>query len=124
MAARSTGLFPREGFNLDAEMQVPENSGGSVALLGDLSKAKTIRVIIVGAALTGAAEITFDMATTDSAYRTYTSADIDANGMIIDHVRGARLDGKTQDVAYQLVLNGGTASVDGVYLELVDGPRR
>ncbi len=63
MAARSTGLFTREGFNLDAEMQVPENSGGSVELLGDLSKAKTIRIILINPVITGDAVIRIDFDT-------------------------------------------------------------
>ena len=123
MAARSTGLFPREGFNLDAQMQVPENAGGNIATLGDLSKAKTIRVIFHGVVITGDGSITLDMATTDSGYRTYTAADV-KDGMIIDHVRGAYLDGKTQDFAYQEIQGTGSASVGGCYIELVDGPRR
>jgi hypothetical protein len=104
MTARSTGVFPREGINLDAQMQVPENAGGTVALLGDLSKAKTIRVIFHGVVITGNGSITLNMITTDSAYRTYTAADVQ-DGMIIDHLRGA-------------------ATAAGCYIELVDGPRR
>lgn len=123
MAARSTGVFPREGISLDAQMQVPENAGGTVALLGDLSKAKTIRVIFHGVVITGNGSITLDMITTDSAYRTYTAADVQ-DGMIIDHLRGARIDGQTQDLAYQLVQNTGSAAAGGCYIELVDGPRR
>ncbi len=127
MAARSTGLFTREGFNLDAQMQVPENAGGNVALLGDLSKAKTIRIILINPQILGDAEIRVDFDQTNSITRTYdvTTPYTEPNSnIIIDHVRGALLDGKTQDVAYQIILNTGSAAVDAVYLELVDGPRR
>jgi len=126
MAARSTGLFTREGFNLDAQMQVPENAGGSVALLGDLSKAKTIRIILINPLITGDAEIQIDFDTLNTVTRTYdvNTAYMPGSGnIIVDHVRGALLDGKTQDVAYQVFQNTGAASVDAVYLELVDGPR-
>lgn len=124
MAARSTGMFPREGFSLDAESQVPQNAGGTVALLGDLSKAKTLRFIFVNAAITGNAVITLDLLTTDAGRYTFGAADVDANGMIIHHVRGAIMDGGTQDVAYQLVTNTGTVSLGGCYVEMVDGVRR
>ena len=127
MAARSTGLFTREGFNLDAQMQVPENAGGTVAALGDLSKAKTIRVILINPLITGDAVIRIDFDTANSITRTYdvNTAYMPGSGnIIVDHVRGAVLDGKAQDVAYQLIQNTGGCSVDAVYLELVDGPRR
>lgn len=127
MAARSTGLFTREGFNLDAQMQVPENAGGTVALLGDLSKAKTIRVILINPVITGDAYIQVDFDTLDTITRVYdvNTAYMPGSGnIIVDHVRGALLDGKIQDVAYQLFQGTGACSVDAVYLELVDGPRR
>ena len=127
MAARSTGLFPREGFNLDAEMQVPENAGGTVALLGDLSKAKTIRIILINPLISGDAQIVVDFDTLNTVQRVYdvnTAYEAGSGTLILDHIRGALLDGKTQDVAYQLVQNTGSATVDGVYLELLDGTRR
>lgn len=125
MAARSTGIFPREGFNLDAETQVPENVGGSVSLLGDLSKAKTLRFVFIGAVITGDASITLNLLTSDTARYTFTADDVDPNGVIIAHVRGAIMDGGTQDVAYQLVQGTGSATLSGgCFVELVDGPRR
>ena len=127
MAARSNKVFPREGFSLDDEMQVPENAGGNVALLGDLSKAKTIRIILINPQILGDAEIRVDFDTTNSVTRTYdvlTPYTEPGSNIIIDHIRGALLDGKTQDVAYQLIQNTGGCSVDAVYLELVDGVRR
>ena len=127
MAARSTGLFTREGFNLDAQMQVPENAGGTVAALGDLSKAKTIRVILVNPVIVGDGRIEVDFDTLNSVQLVFdvnTPYEGGSGTLILGHIRGALLDGKTQDVAYQVVQNTGSASVDAVYLELVDGVRR
>lgn len=127
MAARSTGLFTREGFNLDDQMQVPENAGGTVELLGDLSKAKTIRVILINPSITGDAQIVVDFDTLNSVQFVVdatTPYEAGSGNLAIGHIRGALLDGKTQDVAYQTVQNTGAASVDAVYLELVDGASR
>ena len=77
--------------------------------------------------ITGDAEIVVDFDTLNTVSRTYdvNTAYMPGSGnIIVDHVRGALLDGKTQDVAYQLIQNTGGCSVDAVYLELVDGPRR
>jgi hypothetical protein len=70
MAARSTGMYPREDYNIDEAMQVPASAGGSVALLGDLSKAKTIRVIVVGATIIDDAEIQISFDTGDTVFVT------------------------------------------------------
>ena len=45
MAARSSGLFPREGFNLDAECEITTSSASAAVTL---TNAKTIRVIGIG----------------------------------------------------------------------------
>lgn len=129
MAARSTGMYPREDYNIDEAMQVPQNAGGSVALLGDLSKAKTIRVIVVESAIVGDAKIrvTFDSGDTVLVEFDSLTAGNPLGGVAIAHIRGALLEGKTQDVAYQLVQNTGSAAIGpngGVYLELVDTVRR
>lgn len=126
MAARSTGLYPREGFSLDAQMQVPENAGGTVAVLGDLSKAKTFRVIIINPIITGDAKIELYLEQAGGVVRTYDVNTAYAPGsgtLIIDHIRGASIKG-TQDVAYQLVQGTGSVTLDGVYIELVDRPAR
>lgn len=129
MAARSSGMYPREDYNIDEAMQVPENAGGSVALLGDLSKAKTIRVIVVDSIITGngTIDVFFDTGNTVSVQFDVLTAGNPLGGVAIAHIRGALLDGKTQDVAYQLVQNSGSAAFGpngGVYLELVDTARR
>ena len=48
MAQRSTGLFPREGFNLDALCEIPVTTPAAAAVT--LTNAKTIRVIAVNLA--------------------------------------------------------------------------
>lgn len=126
MAARSTGMYPREGFSIDEEMRVPQNVGGTVALLGDLKHAKTIRVIVVGAAITGNGSIRVSFDLDDTVKVDFTTADLDANGVGVAHIRGALLRGKTQDVAYGLIQGTGSSALDsdgGVFLELLDTVR-
>ena len=97
-----------------------------MALLGDLSKAKTIRIILINPQIIGDAEIRIDFDVANSVTRTYdvlTHYTEPNSNIIIDHIRGALLDGKTQDVAYQLIQNTGGCALDAVYLELVDGVR-
>lgn len=117
MAARSTGIFPREGFNLDSETEITTSSAAAKTTL---SKAKTIRVIAVNAGSIdngGTNKITVTLGGQDVVFNL---ADLDPNGVGIAHVRGALCDA---DNNVQYVL-GGTATVSGVYYELVDGPRR
>lgn len=110
MAQRSTGLFPREGFNLDAECEITTSA---VAAATTLKHAKTIRVIAVG--LTGGdATVTLG-----GEAITLAEADADPNGVVIGHVRGALCDANN-NVIYSL----SAGSVGGVFYELVDGPRR
>ena len=111
MAARSSGIFPREGFNLDAEMEV--TAGGAV-VPANLYHAKTIRVI--GINVSADLAVTIGGVTIDLAV-----ADADPNGVVIGHVRGA-LTGDAAPAAGTTCSYTGTA--DGVFLELVDGPRR
>ena len=118
MAQRSTGLFPREGFNLDAELEI---TASAVAAAVTLKNAKTIRVIVLGAAGiddAGTNKITVTLGGQDIVFN---AADIDANGVGIAHVRGALCDDAANEVEYTL---GGTGTVAGVFYELLDGPRR
>tara|TARA_B100000035_G_scaffold312219_1_gene323226 strand:- start:1065 stop:1394 length:330 start_codon:yes stop_codon:yes gene_type:complete len=109
MAARSTGMFPREGFNLDAECEI---TSSSAAAKTTLANAKTIRVIGIGVATDittvslGGVDVVLD------------PADADPNGVVIAHVRGA-LCTANNNVSYTA-----TGTVSGVFYELVDGPRR
>ena len=111
MAARSTGIFPREGFNLDEEMKL--TAGGAI-VPANLYHAKTIRVIGIN--------VSVDVeATIGDATVTLAVADADPNGVVIAHVRGV-LTGDASPAAGTTCSFTGTA--DGVFLELVDGPRR
>lgn len=117
MAARSSGMFPREGFNLDAELEI---TASAVAANVTLANAKTIRVIVVGAAGiddAGTNKVTVTLGGQDVEFNL---ADLDINGVGIAHIRGARCDANN-NVQYVL---GGTATVSGVFYELVDGPRQ
>ena len=110
MAARSTGIFPREGFNLDAELEITTSTAAAKTTLAN---AKTIRVIglgVTGSDLTvtmGGQQIVLD------------SADADPNGVVIAHVRGALCDADN-NVSYAVT----SSTTTGVFYELVDGPRR
>ncbi len=106
MAARSTGLFPREGFNLDAQTEITTSSAPASVTL---TNAKTIRVIGIG--------VTVDViATLGGVAVELNVADADPNGVVIAHVRGA-LCSADNNVIY-------TGTAAGVFYELVDGPKR
>ena len=106
MAQRSTGLFPREGFNLDAETEITTSSAPAAVTL---AHAKTIRVIGIG--------VTVDVvATLGGIDVELNTADADKNGVVIAHVRGA-LCSADNNVVY-------TGTAAGVYYELLDGPQR
>ena len=111
MAARSSGIFPREGFNLDAECEVTTTPTAAAVTL---AHAKTIRLIVIGLA-GGDATITLGGKTVVIAEAT----DLDLNGVGIAHIRGAICDADN-NVSYAL----SAGSVGGVFYELVDGPRR
>ena len=106
MSARSTGIFPREGFNLDAQAEI---TATPTAAAVTLAHAKTIRLI--GINVTGDVTVTIGGQSVS-----LLVADKDPNGVVIAHIRGALCDANN-NVSYT-----GTAS--GVFYELVDGPRR
>ena len=111
MAARSSGLFPREGFNLDAECEITTSPSAAKATL---AHAKTIRLIVIGLA-GGDATLTVGGQTVEIAEAT----DLDANGVGIAHIRGALCDADN-NVSYAL----SAGSVGGVFYELVDSAKR
>ena len=118
MSARSTGMFPREGFNLDAELEITTSDTAAAVTLAN---AKTIRVIVVGATITGDGDVTVNIGGKDVVFGT---ADLDLNGVGIAHIRGALCD-TDNNVVYAANANTGSATVaGGVFYELVDGPRR
>ena len=109
MAARSSGMFPREGFNLDAECEITSTPAAAKTTL---AHAKTIRVIGLGVA-TDVTTVTLGGATV-----VLDPADADPNGVVIAHVRGALTAG-SNSVSY-----AATGTVSGVFYELVDGAGR
>lgn len=126
MAQRSSGLFPREGFNLDDACKVVATGAGTAAPGGvTLANAKTIRVIAVHDGVN--AEVLVGDATL-AVYLggqtvTFTAADLDLNGVAIAHVRGALCD--TDNEAYITETPGtGSVNLGGVFLELLDGASR
>ena len=112
MAARSSGIFPREGFNLDNETEI---TTAPTAAAVTLAHAKTIRVIAINVSGTDL------VATIGGQEVALSDADADHNGVVIAHLRGALCADEPAGSACSIA---GTATNDGVYLELVDGPRR
>lgn len=115
MAARSTGIFPREGFSLDAALAI---TATPTAAAVTLKHAKTIRVIVLGAAgidNAGTNKITVNVG---GQALVFNARDLDGNGVGIAHVRGVLCD-INNNVSYTL---GGTATLTGCFYELVDGP--
>ena len=133
MAARSEGIFPREGFNLDDAFEI---TTVETATPVNLAHTRSFRVVIVGAAEVAA---TVDGGTGTFAYEiggvvhAFTIDDFlaacDQNGAYIAHHRGYNLASPTT-ASYQITPgadNAGTGqslTIGGVYVELVDGPAR
>lgn len=114
MAARSTGMFPREGFDLDENLVVTTSDATAPVTLKNI---KTIRVILIGAAITGNGDVTFNIGGKDVSFG---AGDLDLNGVGIAHVRGALCDADNL-VKYTLTAGSGTATVTKAYLDMVDG---
>lgn len=113
MAARSTGVFPREKFDLDAALAVPLTASNAPFLL---TSVLTIRVVVIGAAGIDNAGTNKVTVTVGGQSVVFKAQDLDANGVGIAHIRGTLCDINNQ---IQYVL-GGTATVRGVYLDAVD----
>jgi|DEB0MinimDraft_6_1074348.scaffolds.fasta_scaffold05752_10 hypothetical protein len=120
MAARSSGIFPREGFNLDSQLEITTSTRGFNQHGVTLASAKTIRLTAVG--LTSGANDATATVTIGGETVVLDQADADPNGVVIAHIRGTLCDANN-DVIYVL---GGTSTpvCGGVFFELVDGPRR
>ncbi len=113
MAQRSTGVFPREKFDLDAALEV---TATPTACAIPLTSIGTIRVIVLGAAgidNAGTNKITVNVG---GKAIVFNAADLDANGVGIAHVRGSLCDANN-NVDYDL---GGTGTVNSVYIDAVD----
>ena len=133
MAARSTGIFPREGFNLDNAFPI---FAVETATPVNLANVRTFRVVIVNAAEVAA---TVDGGAGTFAYEiggtifSFTIDDflakLDANGTYLAHHRGFGLTSPTT-ASYQVTDgadNAGTGqslTFDFIGVELVDGPSR
>ena len=114
MAARSTGMFPREGFDLDENLEVTTSDATAPVTLKFI---KTIRVILIGAAIAGDGDVTVNIGGKDVSFG---AGDLDLNGVGIAHVRGVLCDADNL-VKYTATPNSGTATVTKCYLDMVDG---
>ena len=113
MAARSSGMFPREKFDLDQEMVL---SATPTAAPLPLTSYRTIRVVVIGAANIDDAGTNKIDVTLGGQVVTFNLSDLDANGVGIAHVRGTLCDADN-NVSYTL---GGTGTVVGCYIDAVD----
>ena len=125
MSARYTGIFPREGFNLDNSFKLAEGAGAPAPVT--ITNCRTLRVIATGVNLTGDAVVAIEIGgeIVYSADAAQFASDLDPNGVLILHVRGHSKPGN--NCGYVLFANTGTASVavnGGIFVELVDGPAR
>jgi hypothetical protein len=125
MSQYSTGVFPREKFDLDAEFEVTTSATAAPI---PLTSIRTIRVIVLGAAYTaptgngtaGRIEVTVG-----GKVVTFGPGDFDTNGVGIAHIRGALCDANN-NISYALVAGSagtgtaGSYTVDSVYLDAVD----
>jgi len=130
--ARSTGVFPREKFDLDANMKIT-TTAADVGM--DLGTANTIRVIVLDATVvqkagdgTNATIQLKDAGNSDAVFYTITSADmaeVDTNGVYIAHVRGTLFSG-ISNVKYTYTAGtkstGTAGAITGfsVFLDAVD----
>lgn len=117
MAARSSGIFPREGFDRDEDCKITTTPTNAQVLL---RAARTIRVIVINAAGIDNAGTNRVTVTVGGQAIVFNARDLDPNGVGIAHIRGALCD-IDNNVSYAL---GGTATVSGVFYQLVDSPMR
>lgn len=125
MAQRSTGVFPREKFDLDELLRVTTTP---TACALELTSLNTIRVVVLGATYTAptgdgtAGSITV---TVGGKVVTFGPGDFDVNGVGIAHIRGTLCDAN-DNISYALVAGSagtgtaGSYTVNSVYLDAVD----
>lgn len=128
MAARSAGIFPREGFNLDNAF--PIFQGIQTTAPVNLLNVRSFRVVFTGIVFTQPVgdgdPAFFDYALGN---KTFLVGETDVvNGTYIAHHRGFSL---SQNTTQFNLLNGanntgtgGTVAVEFAGIELVDGPAR
>lgn len=120
MAARSTGVFPREGFNLDSAFQVTASAAPAPI---NMRNCRTLRLVCIKPVVTGDAVLTFLIGGKGYGYDAAAiAANVDANGVLTLHLRGYSM--SDNNVSYIALPNTGTVTVGGVYVELLDGPAR
>jgi hypothetical protein len=113
MAAYSTGVFPREKFDLDTALKLTATPAAAAISLKSI---RTIRVVVIGAAGIdngGTNKITVNVGGQSVVFK---AADLDANGVGIAHLRGSLCDANN-NIDYDL---GGTATLAGCYIDAVD----
>ena len=113
MAARSTGIFPREKFDLDANLVVTTSDADPGVTL---TSVRTIRCILVNTSITGNATVVFNVGGQDV---TFTASDLDLSGVGIAHVCGALCDADNL-VKYTATAGSGTVSVGAAFLDMVE----
>lgn len=113
MAQRSTGVFPREKFDLDEAFKVTATPAAAPIPLTSIG---TIRVVVLDAGGiddAGTNKITVNVGGKSVVFN---ASDLDKNGVGIAHIRGALCDADN-NMDYDL---GGSATVGAVYLDVVD----
>ena len=129
MAARSEGIFPREGFNLDNTFEITSDAQLSPVSFASI---RTLRMIVVGLDVTeptgGGTEASLTV-TIGTKNHEVDFSKVDPNGVYIEHIRGFHqgANNATQYTLTQGLPNAGTAgtaSLSGVFIELVDGVAR
>lgn len=125
MAARSTGIFPREKFDLDTAFEVTPSAATAPLSLKSFN---TIRVVVLGAVYTApvgdgaAGNITVNVG---GKAVVFGPTDFDVNGVGIAHLRGSLCDAN-DSINYDLndgadnTGTGGSFVVDVVYIDAVD----
>jgi hypothetical protein len=109
MAQRSTGVFPREKFDLDTAMSVPEGFTQSSMILSSIG---VVRVIVLGLVFNGGY---MDVTVGGRSVHFDADNDLDINGVGIAYVRGCLCN--TNTIGYDLY-DG--ATVDAIYIDAVD----
>jgi hypothetical protein len=116
VAQRSTGVFPREKFDLDSAMEVQWDNTTQSPI--PLNSVNTWRIIVLGAdGLGEGGEGGYIRVSTGGKQTVFYGEDIDANGVGIAHVRGSSIEDGQNGTSWDYY-NG--ASAEAVYLDAVD----
>lgn len=113
MAQRSTGVFPREKFDLDEAFKVTTTPAAAPIPLTSIG---TIRIVVLDAAGIDDAGTNKITVTVGGKATVFNASDLDKNGVGIAHIRGTLCDANN-NMSYTL---GGTGTVGAVYLDVVD----